>query len=343
MMKDKYNIAIAGATGIVGESMLKLLEERAFPVNEVYPLASEQSAGNTVPFKGTHLIVESLATFDFSKADIALFSAGGAISKTWVPKATEQGCIVIDNTSCFRYEDDIPLVIPEVNEKAIAQYKNKKIIANPNCSTIQMLVALKPIYDAVGITRINVATYQSVSGAGRKGITELSSQTGKLLNGITVDPETFQTQIAFNAIPQIDFFESNGYTREEMKMVRETQKIFNDYTIKINPTCVRIPVFFGHAEAINIETTKKISAEEVKQLLQNTPGVTVVDTRKSAGYPTPVPHASGTNDVFVGRIREDISCDLGINMWVVADNVRKGAALNSIQIAEQLINHFIKC
>ena len=343
MTEKTYDVAVVGATGLVGEMMMKLLEERQFPVGRLYPLASERSAGETVMFRNRPVIVEALDQFDFSKVQIALFSAGGSVSEIYAPKSASQGCVVIDNTSCFRYDYDVPLVVPEVNGEAIADYQQRGIIANPNCSTIQMLVALKPIHDAVGITRINVSTYQSVSGAGKKGITELASQTGKLLNGIKVEPEVFSAQIAFNAIPHIDVFEENGYTREEMKMVWETHKIFNDDSIQVNPTCVRVPVFFGHAESIHIETEEKISESDVRALLQNAPGVTVLDERLDGGYPTQVSQATGNDDVFVGRIREDISCDNGINLWVVADNVRKGAALNSVQIAEQLIREFLEC
>lgn len=338
-----YNVAVVGATGLVGETMMKLLKERQFPIGDLYPVASERSAGETVMFGNKPLIVEALDQFDFSRVHIAFFSAGGSISETYAPLAAAQGCVVIDNTSFFRYDYNVPLVVPEVNSEAIGEYRQRGIIANPNCSTIQMLVALKPIHDAARITRINVSTYQSVSGAGKKGIAELASQTGKLLNGINVEPETFSAQIAFNAIPHIDIFEENGYTREEMKMVWETHKIFNDDSIQVNPTCVRVPVFFGHAEAIHIETEEKISADAVRELLQSAPGVKVVDERTDGGYPTQVSQATGNDDVFVGRIREDISCDNGINLWVVADNIRKGAALNSVQIAEQLIRDFLEC
>ena len=340
-MSKLYNVAVVGATGAVGEAMLSILEERNFPVSEVYALASSKSAGKRIAFKGGSLKVNDLAEFDFTKAHIGLFSAGGSVSAEYAPKAAAAGCIVVDNTSHFRYEDDIPLVVPEVNPDKIADYVNRGIIANPNCSTIQMLVALKPIYDAVGIARINVCTYQAVSGTGKKGIEELVSQTAKLLNGQPVEPKVYPKQIAFNVLPQIADFLDNGYTVEEMKMVWETQKIFGDQAIKVNPTTVRVPVFYGHSEAVHIETHKKISADEVRNLLASAPGVKVVDERKNGGYPTAVSESSGHDDIFVGRIREDISHPNGIDMWVVGDNVRKGAALNSVQIAEILVKKYI--
>ena len=340
-MKKKYNVAIVGATGAVGETMLSILEQRNFPVQEVYLLASSRSVGKRIGFKNKSLKIEDLAEFDFSKADIGLFSAGAEISAEYAPKAVAAGCIVIDNTSQFRYDDDIPLVIPEVNPDSIADYRNRGIIANPNCSTIQMLVALKPIYDAVGIERINVCTYQAVSGTGKQGIEEVVKQTSQLLNGKPITTKVYPKQIAFNALPQIDVFMDNGYTKEEMKMVWETKKILGDDNVQVNATAVRIPVFYGHSEAIHLETGSKIDAESVVNLLQKAPGVCVVDERKDGGYPTAVTESSGNDDVFVGRIREDISHPQGINMWVVADNVRKGAALNSIQIAEQLIKKYI--
>ena len=338
---DKYNVAVVGATGAVGEALLSILEERNFPVGEIYPLASERSAGKTVMFNNKPVMVGNLAEFDFSKAQIGLFSAGGDISAEYAPKAGAAGCVVIDNTSHFRYDDDIPLVIPEVNPEAIAQYGGRNIIANPNCSTIQMLVALKPIHDAVGIKRISVATYQAVSGAGTSGVEELAKQTGELLNGRDAECSTFSRQIAFNALPQIDKFLENGYTKEEMKMVWETKKIFEDDSIQVSATCVRIPVFYGHSEAVQIETAKPISEQEVRELLEAAPGVLVMDERKDGGYPTAVHESAGQDAVFVGRIRQDISFSNGINLWVVADNVRKGAALNSVQIAEELIKSYL--
>ena len=340
-MTKVYNVAVVGATGAVGEAMLAILEERKFPVGEVYALASSKSAGKRIPFNGGYLRVEDLAEFDFSKAQIGLFSPGASVSAEYAPKAAAAGCIVIDNTSQFRYDDDIPLVVPEVNPEKIIDYKNRGIIANPNCSTIQMLVALKPIYDAVGITRINVCTYQAVSGTGKEAIEELAMQTAQLLNAKAITTNVYPKQIAFNVLPQIDVFMDNGYTKEEMKMVWETRKIMGDESILVNPTAVRVPVFYGHSEAVHIETRDKISAEKVRELLQNAPGVTVIDERKDGGYPTAVTDSSGRDDVFVGRIREDISHPNGINLWVVSDNVRKGAALNSVQIAEELVKNHI--
>jgi len=340
-MSKTYDVAVVGATGAVGETMISILEERNFPVGKLYALASERSAGNTILFKGKPVMVENLADFDFSKAQIGLFSPGASVSAIYAPKAGKAGCVVIDNTSQFRYDDDIPLVVPEVNPHAIAQYKNRGIIANPNCSTIQMLVALKPIYDAVGITRINVCTYQAVSGTGKEAIEELANQTAKLLNGQPADCKVYPKQIAFNVLPHIDVFQDNGYTKEEMKMVWETRKIMGDESIQVNPTCVRVPVFFGHSEAVHIETREKITAEQARKLLSKAPGVTVMDKRENGGYPTPVGDSAGKDPVFVGRIREDISHPKGLNLWVVSDNVRKGAALNSIQIAEELIKSYL--
>ncbi|MDE0733209.1 MAG: aspartate-semialdehyde dehydrogenase [Gammaproteobacteria bacterium] len=338
---SKYDIAVVGATGAVGEALLEILGERDFPVNNVYALASERSAGNNVMFRNKPLIVQDLAEFDFSQVQIGLFSAGGSISAEFAPKAAASGCVVIDNTSHFRYDDDIPLVIPEVNPDAIGQYKRRNIIANPNCSTIQMLVALKPIYDAVGIKRISVATYQAVSGTGKEAVSELAKQTGELLNGRVAETEVYPRQIAFNVLPHIDSFMENGYTKEEMKMNWETRKIFADDSIQISATCVRVPVFYGHSEAIQIETGAAITDQEVRDLLEKAPGVTVMDKRTDGGYPTAVHESAGQDPVFVGRIRQDISFPNGLNLWVVADNVRKGAALNSIQIAEELIKSYL--
>jgi len=337
----KYNIAIVGATGAVGETILKVLEERNFPVNELYLLASARSVGKRVAFKGQWHTVQDLEKFDFSQAQIGLFSPGASISAIYAPKAAAAGCVVVDNTSEFRYIDDIPLVVPEVNPDAIAGYKTHGIIANPNCSTIQMLVALKPIYDAVGIERINVATYQAVSGTGKEAIEELASQTANLLNLKPVECNVYPKQIAFNCIPQIDVFMDNGYTKEEMKMVWETKKILGDDSVRVNPTAVRVPVFYGHSEAVHIETKTKITAKKTRELLEKTEGIILIDEHKDGGYPTAVSDAADTNPVYVGRIREDISCENGINLWVVADNVRKGAATNSVQIAELLIKHYL--
>lgn len=340
-MRDQVDVAVVGATGAVGEAMLSILAERKFPVGTIYPLASERSAGTSITFKGKSVRVENLAEFDFSKVQIGLFSAGANVSEVYAPKAAAAGCVVIDNTSQFRYDKDIPLVVPEVNAHAIAQYRARHIIANPNCSTIQMLVALKPIYDAVGITRINVCTYQAVSGTGKEAIEELAQQTANLLNAKPIEAKVYPKQIAFNVLPHIDVFQENGYTKEEMKMVWETQKIMEDTRIAVNPTTVRVPVFFGHSEAVHIETREKISAERARELLSKASGVVVLDERKDGGYPTAVTEAAGKDPVFVGRIREDISHPKGLNLWIVADNVRKGAALNSIQIAEIVVSEYL--
>ncbi len=340
-MSKTVDVAVVGATGAVGETMLSILAERNFPVGKVYPLASERSAGKKVEFGDKMLTVENLADFDFSKVQIGLFSAGASISAEFAPKAAAAGCVVVDNTSEFRYVDDIPLVVPEVNPHAIADYTNKGIIANPNCSTIQMLVALKPIHDAVGIERINVCTYQAVSGTGKEAIEELATQTARLLNGQPVECNVYPKQIAFNVLPHIDVFQDNGYTKEEMKMVWETKKIMGDDSIRVNPTAVRVPVFYGHSEAVHIETREKMTAEACRKLLSEAPGVEVMDEHKDGGYPTAVTEGATNDPTYVGRIREDISHDRGLNLWVVSDNVRKGAALNSVQIAEILIKDYL--
>ena len=340
-MTDTFDVAVVGATGAVGEVLLSILKERDFPVGTVYALASERSVGAQVNFGTSTLTVDNLADFDFSKVQIGLFSAGASVSAEYAPKAVAAGCVVIHNTSHFRYDDDIPLVVPEVNEDAIANYKTRGIIANPNCSTIQMVVALKPIYDAVGIERINVATYQAVSGAGRKAVEELVRQTATMLNGRPLEIQGDQKQIAFNAVPHIDDFQDNRYTKEEMKIVWETRKIFGDDSILINPTAVRIPAFYGHSEAINVETRDKISAADVCRLMSEAAGVELVDGVETGKYPTAVTDSSGNDAVFVGRIREDISHPRGINLWVVSDNIRKGAALNSVQIAEILAKNYL--
>ena len=340
-MPESFDIAVVGATGMVGESMLEILSARKFPVGVVHALASERSAGTDVNFGNRSLNVENLADFDFSQVQIGFFSAGASVSDEFVPRAAECGCIVIDNTSRFRYEDNIPLVVPEVNPQRIADYKTTGIIANPNCSTIQMVVALKPIYDAVGISRINVSTYQAVSGAGRSAVEELVRQTTALLNGQPIEVEGNAKQIAFNAVPHIDEFQDNRYTREEMKIVWETRKILDDEKIAINPTAVRIPAFFGHSEALHIETERKISAEEVCELMRDAPGIELVDGTEAGAYPTAVTESAGNDLVYVGRVREDISHPLGINLWVVSDNIRKGSALNSVQIAEILAKNYL--
>ena len=337
-----FDVAVVGATGAVGAALLEILAERDFPCGKVYALASERSVGEHVTFAGRELKVESLADFDFSRVQIGLFSAGAAVSEEYAPKAAAAGCVVVDNTSRFRYDADVPLVVPEVNPEALKGYAARKIIANPNCSTIQLMVALKPIYDAVGIERINIATYQAVSGAGRRGIEQLAQETALLLNGKPIAKGgKFPRQIAFNVLPQVDEFQENGYTREEMKIVWETQKILGDEGIKVNATAVRVPVFYGHSEAVHLETRDKLTAGEARALLGKAPGVKVLDERKLGGYPTPVTEAASKDAVFVGRIREDLSHPRGLNLWVVADNVRKGAALNSIQIAELLVKSYL--
>ncbi|WP_298134768.1 aspartate-semialdehyde dehydrogenase [Acidiferrobacter sp.] len=340
-MKQAYDVAVVGATGAVGEVMLAMLAERKFPVRNLYALASERSAGAKVRSGNTELTVLDLATFDFSKVQIGLFSAGGEISAIYAPKAAAAGCVVIDNTAHFRYEDDIPLVVPEVNPQDIAGYKTRGIIANPNCSTIQMVVALKPLHDAAGIERINVCTYQSVSGTGKEALDELATQTRAVLAGQPVSSKVYPKPIAFNVLPHIDVFLENGYTKEEMKMVWETNKIMGDPSIRVNPTTARVPVLYGHSEALHIETREKLTAATARALLEGAPGVVVLDERRPGGYPTAVTESAGHDPVFVGRIREDLSHPRGLDLWVVSDNLRKGAALNSIQIAERLVAAYL--
>lgn len=338
-MQKHFNIAIVGATGAVGANMMRVLEQRQFPVQQLFPLASKRSAGKTVSFAGVALKVLDLAAFDFSRADIAFFSAGSSVSEQFAPMAGAQGCIVIDNTSCFRYQQDIPLIVPEVNPEAIIGYKARNIIANPNCSTIQMLVALKPLYDVAGIERIHVATYQAVSGAGKSAVHELMQQSRKILDHQSLVPEDirlFPVNIAFNAIPHIDVFLDEGYTREEMKMVWETHKIMGDENIRVNPTCVRIPVSDSHSEAVYIETRVPLDAKTARDILAKSPGIQVIDDPKKALYPTAY-QARQKYEVFVGRIRNALDYDKGLNMWIVSDNLLKGAALNSVQIAELLL------
>ena len=332
----RYTVAVVGATGAVGEAMLAILAERRFPVGELVALASERSAGGYVDFMDDEVLVRDLATFDPAGVDIAQFSAGGSVSKEYAPKFAAAGAVVIDNSSTFRYDDDVPLVVSEVNPEATRE-RPRGIIANPNCSTMQLMPVLAPIHREYGIERINVATYQSVSGGGRSALEELGRQTGELLSFQGITPSRFPVQIAFNLIPHIDDFQDNGYTKEEMKLVWETRKILGDDSIQVNPTAVRVPVFYGHSEAVNIETRRKVTAGEARALLERAPGVEVVDERKPGGYPTPVTHASGNDPVYVGRIREDLSHPRGLNLWVVADNIRKGAALNAVQIAEVLV------
>jgi aspartate-semialdehyde dehydrogenase len=332
-MSRQFKIAVVGATGAVGEVMLSVLSERKFPVGELVALASERSAGGTVQFGNREVDVEDLATFDPAGVDIALFSAGGAVSKQYAPKFAAAGAVVIDNSSAFRYDDDVPLVVAEVNPEA-AKQRPRGIIANPNCSTMQMLVALAPIHRKAGIERLNIATYQSVSGTGRRALEELGRQTAALLNFQPVEPEVYPVQIAFNVIPHGGDFTDNGYTTEEMKLVWETHKILGDASIRVNATVVRVPVFYGHSEAVNVETREHLSAADARRLLEQAAGVEVVDERVAGGYPTPVTHASGNDPVYVGRIRDDLSHPNGLNFWIVSDNIRKGAALNAVQIAE---------
>ena len=336
MTQKKINVAVVGATGAVGQVMLKILAERNFPINNLYPLASARSAGKSIEFNNESYFINDLANFDFNQADVALFSAGGSVSAEFAPKAARACCIVIDNTSHFRYHDDVPLIIPEVNPEALSQYQQCNIIANPNCSTMQMLVALKPIYDAVGIARINVCTYQAVSGSGASAIKELKTQIQQWGKDESPACNIYAKPIAFNVLPHIDVFQENGYTKEEMKMVWETQKIFADSAIKVNPTAVRVPVFYGHSEAVHLETMKKISVTEAEALLRIAPGVQLL--KENENYPTALTNAENTDPVYVGRVREDISTEKGLNLWVVADNLRKGAALNTVQIAELLLS-----
>lgn len=336
-MAKTYDVAVVGATGLVGETMIEVLEQREFPVGKLYPLASARSRGKTVRFRGESVAVEVLDDFDFSRTQIGLFSAGGSVSAEHAPRAAAAGTVVIDNTSSFRYDADIPLVVPEVNPHRIGDYKKRGIIANPNCSTIQMVVALKPIHDAVGIERINVATYQAVSGAGRSAVERLTRDVRSVLNGDVPVTDGKAKSIAFNVVPQIDVFLENGYTKEEMKMVWETRKILEDEEIMVNATTVRVPVYFGHSEAVHIETRTKITVPEAQKLLNSASGVVVVDGREVGGYPTAATEAAHRDAVYVGRIREDISHPRGLNLWVVSDNVRKGAATNSVQIAEILV------
>lgn len=333
---NQYNVAVVGATGAVGKEMLNILQERNFPVNEVFAVASERSAGQEIAFGVGKLIVENLEDFDFSKVDIGLFSPGSSVSKIYAPKAAEQGCIVIDNTSQFRQDPKVPLIIPEVNPEAINDHKN--IISNPNCSTIQMLVALKPLHDFSPINRVIVSTYQAVSGTGTAAINELQEQSKQVLSGETTDPKVYPKQIAFNALPHIDDFTENGQTKEEMKMHNETRKIFGDENIMVSATTVRIPVVYGHSEAVLIETKDPISPEQARKLLADTPGLELIDDVGNLAYPTAI-EAAGKDEVFVGRIRKDISNPNGLWLWIVSDNLRKGAALNSIQIAELLVKN----
>lgn len=330
-----YPVAIVGATGLVGSTLLSLLENKLFPVSDLFLVASRQSAGKRLAFDGNDYLVHALDDFDFSRTKIAFFCVGNDLAAMYAPKAAAAGNIVIDKSFYYRNNVDVPLVIPEVNPEALALCKKLNIIANPNCNTIPVAVALKPIYDAVGITRMNIATYQSVSGTGKEAIAELIEQTKQVLENKPTDPKIYPHQIAFNVLPHIDEFQENGYTREEMKMIWELRKIFNDPSLAINPTAVRVPVFRGHAAAVHIETRDKITAAQAKKILAHAPGV-VLSTAEMP-YHTPAKDADGNDSVYIGRIREDLSHPNGLNLWIVADNLRKGAALNAIQIANQLI------
>ena len=340
MKKAKYNVAVAGATGAVGNEMLSILQERDFPVNELKLLASTRGAGTKMQFKGKEYTVDVLTENSFAGMDIGLFSPGGSVSEKFAPIAGKAGCVVIDNTSAFRMDPQVPLVVPEVNAHAIARYSTKNIIANPNCSTIQMVVALKPIHDVARIKRIVVSTYQAVSGTGKRAIKELEDQVLAIYGNREVTKQVYPHQIAFNCLPHIDVFFENGYTKEEIKMVNETKKIMEDDSIRVTATTVRVPVFYGHSESVNIETEKKITPDQVREILSKAPGVKVVDNPKKFEYPLAI-HAAGKDETFVGRIREDESIPNGINMWIVADNIRKGAALNAVQIAEVLIQKYL--
>jgi len=330
-----FKVAVAGATGNVGREMLNILEERGFPADEVVALASRRSQGTEVSYGDRTLKVKALDSYDFSDTDICLMSAGGSVSKEWSPKIGKQGCIVIDNSSAWRYDQDVPLVVPEVNPEAIDQFTKRNIIANPNCSTAQMLVALKPLHDAATIKRIVVSTYQSVSGAGKEGMDELFTQTRAVFVADPVEAKKFTKRIAFNVIPHIDVFMEDGYTKEEWKMVAETKKML-DPKIKVTATCVRVPVFIGHSEAVNLEFEKPITADEARDILREAPGCLVIDKRENGGYITPI-ESAGEDATYISRIREDATIENGLNLWIVSDNLRKGAALNAIQIAELLV------
>ena len=331
-----FKVAVAGATGNVGREMLAILEERGFPADEVVALASRRSVGTEVSYGDRTLKVRALESYDFSDTDICVMSAGGEVSKQWSPKIGQQGCVVIDNSSAFRYDQDVPLVVPEVNPDAIAGFTRKNIIANPNCSTAQLVVTLKPLHDVATIKRIVVATYQSVSGAGKEGMDELFTQTRAVFVADPVEAKKFTKRIAFNVIPHIDVFMEDGYTKEEWKMVAETKKML-DPKIKLTATCVRVPVFIGHSEAVNVEFEKPITADEAREILREAPGCLVIDKREPGGYVTPM-EAAGEDATYISRIREDGTVENGLNLWVVSDNLRKGAALNAVQIAELLIN-----
>jgi aspartate-semialdehyde dehydrogenase len=338
LFKTPLRLAIVGATGLVGETLLALIEERHWPISSVKLFASESSVGEVLECGSKPVMVEALTSADFSDVDVAIFAVDNALALEYVPKAVAAGALVVDNSSAFRYDDEVPLVVPEVNGELLANMPPKGIIANPNCSTVQLAMALKPIVETYGVTRINVATYQSVSGAGKTALEGLVKQTAALLNAKPVDFAPFTKQMAFNVIPHIDVFEDNGYTREEMKMVREMQKIYADPNMLVNPTAVRVPVFYGHAMAVHVETAKKVNLKRLKTLFGAMPGVKLCDKQIDGGYATPVSDASGKDDVYISRLRQDLSSDKGCNLWVVADNLRKGAALNAAQIVESYLN-----
>jgi aspartate-semialdehyde dehydrogenase len=340
MSDRKYNLAVVGATGAVGREMIAILEERDFPTDQLCLLASKRTAGEKISYKRKDITVEVLGQDSFKGIDIALFSAGASISKTFAPHAVDAGAVVVDNTSAFRMDPEVPLVVPEVNPECIADYKDRGIIANPNCSTIQLVAVLKPLADRVALKRVVVSTYQSTSGAGQKAINELSEQVRMLFNQKPIETKVLPQQIAFNCIPHIDVFMENGYTKEEMKMIEESRKILQNDSLRITITCVRVPVFHSHAESVNIETEGALSAEEARQILARAPGLEVNDDPASASYPLGI-EAAGKDPVFVGRIRADESVPHGLNLWIVADNLRKGAALNAVQIAEILKEQYL--
>jgi len=339
-MAKSFNVAVAGATGAVGSQMIACLEERGFPINNLKLLATGKSAGRKLRFRGKEFSIEELTETSFRGIDIGIFSAGGAASEKYAPYAAKDGCVVVDNSAAWRMDPDVPLVIPEVNPHAVANYSNKGIIANPNCSTIQMVVALAPIYRKAGIKRIVVSTYQAVSGTGKKAIDELYNQTEAILNSREPEKNVYPHRIAFNCLPHIDIFLDNGYTKEEMKMTNETRKILEDDSIGITATTVRVPVFFGHSESVNVETREPITPEEVRALLENSPGVDVMDDPSKNIYPMAI-DAAGKDETFVGRIRADETIPNGINLWIVSDNIRKGAATNAVQIAEILAKDYL--
>lgn len=340
-MTQTYNVAIVGATGLVGEAIISMLEERKFPVAEIFPLASERSVAETVLFNRRPRLLGTIDEFDFSKVQLAFFATPASVSARYADRAAKAGCVVIDHSACFRQQDDVPLVVSEVNPECVAAYKKRNIIACPNAASTQLLVALKPVYDAVGISRINVATYQSVSGSGKKAVEDLARQTTRLLNAQSVENSIYPQQIAFNVLPQVGQFQEDGHSSEEQEIVQEITRIFADSQILVSPSCVRVSVFHGCSEAVHIETDKKISTAELRKLFEESPGIELVDSAEEGEYPTPVSDGVGGDEVLIGRIREDISCPQGINLWLVADNVRKGAAFNSVQIAEILIKDYI--